>query len=76
MKDCMLTLSAKAGKVRMEAEQISVEELAEMSGVLQIITGKAALAAGSDIETVKDKMLDIHLAAMRQVELYREEDTE
>lgn len=73
MKDCRLTLMSKDGKVTMEGENVSMVELAELSGVLQIIAGEAAMARGADIDDVKNNMLDIHLAAMAQVEEHARE---
>ncbi|MBQ9250801.1 MAG: hypothetical protein IJ179_10615 [Oscillospiraceae bacterium] len=68
MKDCRVTLVVKDNKVNMEGEDISMIELAEMCGALQILTGIRALKLGADIEEVKDNLLDVHLAAMRIVE--------
>ena len=68
MKDCRVTLVVKDNKVNMVGEDISMIELAEMCGALQILTGIRALKLGADIEEVKDNLLDVHLAAMRIVE--------
>ena len=73
MKDCSLTLTVRNEKVSMNAHGAGVKELAEMSGILQIMAGESAMAKGVDIDTVKDNMLDIHLAAMRQVEAHASE---
>lgn len=73
MKDCSLTLTVRNEKVSMNAQGVGVKELAELSGILQIMAGESAMAKGVDIDTVKDNMLDIHLAAMRQVEAHASE---
>lgn len=68
MKDCNVTLTVKDGKVNLEGGNISMVELAELCGVLQVMTGVRALALGSSLDDVKDNLLDVHLAAMRIVE--------
>ena len=68
MKDCRVTLAVKDNKVNLEGEDISMVELAQMCGALQVITGLRALALGTDIEDVKDNLLDVHLASMRVIE--------
>lgn len=68
MKDCSLTLTVRDGKVKMDGRGVSVVELAELSGILQILAGEAAMARGVGLDEVKDNMLDIHLAAMAQAE--------
>lgn len=65
MKDCRVELIARDGKVDMEAERVSLEDLTTMCGVLQVITAKEALARGVDLDTVKNKLLDVYLAAMQ-----------
>lgn len=68
MEDCRLALTVKNGRVLLEGEKLSLVELTELCGALQIITGNAALKHGADMDTVKDNMLDVHLAAMRILE--------
>jgi len=53
--------------VNIEGEDISVEELATLSGFLQVFVGTEGLKRGLDIDDVKDNMLDIHFAAMETV---------
>lgn len=68
MKDCNVTLTVKGDKVNLEGENISMVELTELCGALQVMTGVRALALGSSLDDVKDNLLDVHLAAMRVVE--------
>lgn len=72
MKDCKLVMTVKNNRVGMEGENISIVELLELCGVLQVMAGKAAQKRGMDIEDVKDNMLDVHLAAMQGL---KEEET-
>lgn len=67
MKDCRLVLKVRDENVKMESDGVSVVELAELSGILQILAAEAAISKGVDIEEVRNNMLDIHLAAMEQV---------
>ena len=72
MKDCRLTLTVKQGKVNVQAENISLVELAKMAGTVQMMAGMEALKRGQDLDWVKDRMLDIHLAAMELLERQEE----
>lgn len=68
MQDCRVVLAVRDGRVRMEGANISMAELTELCGVLQVMAGKLAMERGLDIEDVKDHLLDVHLAAMRGLE--------
>lgn len=68
MQDCRLVLQIRDGKVDLDGENISLVELTELCGVIQIFAGIAAMKRGADIDTVKDSLLDVHLAAMRKIE--------
>ena len=67
MKDCTLTVRVNSGKVTTIAENITIEELATLSGYIQAFAGMEAVKRGMGIEDVKNNMLDIHLAAMQVV---------
>lgn len=64
MRDCRLTVTVRDDIVDFEGQDISVEELAQIAGFLQVFVGTEGLKRGLDIEDVKNNMLDIHLAAM------------
>ena len=49
-------------------ENVSVVELAALSGYLQILVGQAAIARGMDIENIKNNLLDIYLESMNSLE--------
>lgn len=71
MKDCRLVLRAEDGKFTIESANVTLEQLAAMCGVLQVICGKKALEQGADIDMVKDKMWDIYEAAMEDLEKHK-----
>ena len=68
MSDCKVIIEVKDEVIRIEGASISVEELASISGFLQVFVGQEGLGRGLDIDEVKNKMLDIHLAAMEILE--------
>lgn len=68
MGDCRVELTIKDGKVDMRAEHVSLEDMTAICGVLQVLVGRNAMERGADIETVKDKLLDVYLAAMNDLE--------
>lgn len=68
MEECRLIVTVRADKVNFEGENISVEGLAQIAGFLQVFVGMEGLKRGLDIETVRDNMLDIHLAAMEELQ--------
>ena len=68
MQDCCVELKAVDGRVTMHAQDVSLEDLCTFCGVFQVFAGKAALARGADLDTVKDKLLDIYLAAVNSLE--------
>lgn len=68
MQDCRLTVTVRDGKVDFEGQDISIEELAQIAGFLQVFVGMEGLKRGLDMDDVKDNMLDIHLAAMETLE--------
>ncbi len=68
MKDCRLTVTVRDEVVHFEGEEISVEELAALTGFLQVFVGTEGLRRGLSLDDVKDNLLDIHLAAMETIE--------
>lgn len=68
MEDCRVELTVKNGKVNMQAEHVSLEDMTAICGVLQVMVGRSAVMRGADLETVKDKLLDVYLAAMNDLE--------
>lgn len=68
MRDCKLIVTVRDDKVNFEGQDISVEELAQISGFLQVFVGMEGLKRGLDMDDVKNNMLDIHLAAMEMLE--------
>ena len=65
MRDCKLIVTVRDDKVNFEGQDISVEELAQIAGFLQVFVGMEGLKRMDD---VKNNMLDIHLAAMETLE--------
>lgn len=68
MKDCSLVIKVSNDVVSFEGQNISIEELAAVSGFLQVFIGTEGLKRGLDMDEVKNNMLDIHLAAMETLE--------
>lgn len=68
MQDCKLIVTVRNGKVNFEGQNISVEELAQIAGFLQVFVGMEGLKRGLDMDDVKNNMLDIHLASMETLE--------
>lgn len=68
MKDCSVKIIVKNDVVKIEGEQISMEELATLSGYLQVFVGVEGIKRGGDLEDIKGNMLDIHLSAMEALE--------
>ena len=68
MKDCSLVIKVSNDVVSFEGQNISIEELAAVSGFLQVFIGTEGLKRGLDMDEVKNNMLDIHLAAMETIE--------
>lgn len=68
MKDCRLVITVSDDVVNFEGQNISIEELAVVSGFLQVFIGTEGLKRGLDMDEVKNNMLDIHLAAMETIE--------
>lgn len=68
MKDCRLVITVSDDVVNFEGQNISIEELAAVSGFLQVFIGTEGLKRGLDMDEVKNNMLDIHLAAMETIE--------
>lgn len=63
-----LKMYKKNGRISVEAKGIAIEDLAEMTGFLQMFLGAKAFHKGLTLDDVKDKMLDIHLASMELLE--------
>ena len=68
MRDCKLIVIVRDDKVNFEGQDISVEELAQIAGFLQVFVGMEGLKRGLDMDDVKNNMLDIHLASMDKLE--------
>lgn len=68
MKDCRLVITVSDDVVSFEGQNISIEELAAVSGFLQVFIGTEGMKRGLDMNEVKNNMLDIHLAAMETIE--------
>lgn len=68
MKDFRLVITVSDDVVNFEGQNISIEELAAVSGFLQVFIGTEGLKRGLDMDEVKNNMLDIHLAAMETIE--------
>lgn len=68
MQDCKLIVTVRNDKVNFEGQNISVEELAQITGFLQVFVGMEGLKRGLDMDDVKNNMLDIHLASMETLE--------
>lgn len=68
MKDCSLVIKVSNDVVSFEGQNISIEELAAVSGFLQVFIGTEGMKRGLDMDEVKNNMLDIHLAAMETIE--------
>lgn len=68
MKDCRLVITVSDDVVSFEGQDISIEELAAVSGFLQVFIGTEGMKRGLDMDEVKNNMLDIHLAAMETIE--------
>lgn len=68
MEDCRLLVTVRDDQLHYEAQDISLEGLANMAGFLQVFVGRESLKRGLSLDDIKDHMLDIHLAAMEAVE--------
>lgn len=68
MEDCKLTVTIKDDTVHFEGADIGMEDIASISGYLQVFVAVEALKNGLDMDEVKNNMLDLHLAAMEAVE--------
>lgn len=68
MQDCRLLVTVRNDQIHFEAQDVSLEGLANMAGFLQVFAGRESLKQGLDMDDIKDHMLDIHLAAMEAVE--------
>ena len=68
MKDCRLVITVSDDVVSFEGQNISIEELAAVSGFLRVFIGTEGMKRGLDMDEVKNNMLDIHLAAMETIE--------
>lgn len=68
MSDCKVVITVRDDIVHIEGADTSLEDLARISGFLQVFVAAEALKDGLGMEDVKNNMLDIHLAAMETVE--------
>lgn len=73
INDCKLVITVRDGTVRFEGVDVSMEDLARISGFLQVFVATESIKEGLSMDDVKSNMLDLHLAAMEAAEeLYRE----
>lgn len=68
MEDCRIMIEVRKGKIDIKADGAGWLELATICGYLENMTGLYALKCGKDLEEVKSSMLDLHLAAMEDME--------
>lgn len=68
MDDCKLRVTVRNGMAHFEGVDVSMEDLARISGFLQVFVGTEGLKNGLSLDDVKSNMLDLHLAAMETVE--------
>ena len=68
MDDCKLIVTVRDGMAHFEGVDVSMEDLARISGFLQVFVGTEGLKNGLSLDDVKSNMLDLHLAAMETVE--------
>lgn len=68
MQDCSLTIRVVNDEITFDGREISLVELSAMAGFLQVFIGIEAIKRGTDIEDVKDNVLDIHLTAMQELD--------
>lgn len=68
MQDCRLVITVRGDAIDCQAENISMVELATLSGYLQLLVGQEAISRGVNIEDIKSNMLDVHLEAMETLE--------
>lgn len=68
MDDCKLIVTVRDGMAHFEGVDVSMEDLARISGFLQVFVGTEGLKNGLSMDDVKSNMLDLHLAAMETVE--------
>ncbi len=72
MDDCSLLITVRDDQLNFEAQNVTLEGLANMAGFLQVFAGRESLQRGLSMDDIKDHMLDIHLAAMEAVEAQME----
>lgn len=68
MKDYTISIARKNGIYQVQSENAGIEEMVGTCGYLETQIGLEAIRNGMDLETVKTKMLDIHLNAMSDME--------
>ena len=54
MQDCKLIVTVRNDKVNFEGQDISVKELAQIAGFLQVFVGMEGLKRGLDMDDVKN----------------------
>lgn len=68
MQDCEMTITVRDNVMKVDGRGLNLEEMAKIAGFLQVIVGLHGLNSGWDMDDVKSTMLDIHLAAMEELE--------
>ena len=67
MNDCSVVLTAKGNKVSVHGKA-SMRDLLTLCGSFQVIIGRKAIKDGTDLDTVKDWLLDICLESIQRLE--------
>ena len=72
MRDCKLIVTVRDDKVNFEGQDISVEELAQIAGFLQVFVGMEGLKRGLDMDDVdfKNNGIKIHRKGGKEVIVY------
>lgn len=68
MDNCIVTISMQDGKLKIQAEKVSLVELATLSGYFQTFIGIEAVKRGMDLDTAKDNLLEVCLTASQQLD--------
>lgn len=64
MKTKLVIEMNEDGDANIVPHNVTIMQLAVMIGAIQQYAGRVALTHGTDLETIKDHLLDVHFAAM------------
>ena len=64
MKKRLVIEIDEEGNANIVPHNVTMKQLAVMIGTIQIYAGRVALTHGTDLDTIKDQLLDVHFAAM------------